>query len=78
MQELSIDNLRPQLFHRKWRSVTWLWVTPTINPLINKTTTANIIARYQTNVKKRHQINVQGDNKEPHPSYYFLTWGVSR
>jgi len=65
MQELSIANLRPQLFHRKWRSEIWLWVTPTSNLLINKTSTANIIARHQTNVKNRHQINVQGDTGFP-------------
>lgn len=61
VQELSIANFRPQPLHKAGRTETWLWVTPTINPLINKTTTANIIARHQTNVKNRHQINVQGD-----------------
>jgi hypothetical protein len=61
VQELSIANFRPQPLHKAGRTETWLWVTPTINPLINKTTTANIIARHQTNVKNRYQINVQGD-----------------
>jgi hypothetical protein len=71
VQELSIANFRPQPLHKAGRTETWLWVTPTINPLINKTTTANIIARHQTNVKNRHQINVQGDKIAseiyPHP-----------
>ena len=65
VQELSIANFRPQPLHKAGRTETWLWVTPTINPLINKTTTANIIARHQTNVKNRHQINVQGDTCHP-------------
>jgi hypothetical protein len=64
-QELSTANPRPQTFHRKWRSETWLWVTPAMTPLINKTSTANIIATHQTNVKNRHQINVQGDTVHP-------------
>jgi len=62
LQELSIANLRPHPCRKAARTQTWLWVTPTINQMFNKTSTTIIIARHQTNVKIWHQINVQGDN----------------
>jgi hypothetical protein len=64
LQELSIANLRPQPWRKTGRAETWLWITPTINQMSHKTSTANIIARHQTNVKNRSQINVQGDKAQ--------------
>ena len=57
-------NHRPQPWHKAGRSETWLWVTPITNQMTHKTNTDNIFAKHQTNVKNRHQINVQGDNNE--------------
>jgi len=62
LQELSMANHRPQPWHKAGRSETWLWVTPITNQMTHKTNTDNIFAKHQTNVKNRHQINVQGDN----------------
>ena len=61
MQELSIANNPPLLFRKTRRAVAWLWVTPISNTMFNETGAINIIAKYQTIVKKWHQNNLRGD-----------------